>query len=230
MKGKTIAIIGNDALNRDCGKDDDMGCKNETNAVVNGNIPLGYGSGTTTFNYLISPLEGITELAEKKNIKVVSSGKLIYTDEIREKDNENITVHVKAEEDIETGVKIAKDADVAIIFAKADSGEEYLVVENTIGDRPDLDLFHGANDLIEKIAEVNNNTIVVINAPSVVNLPWLDKVKAVIFSGFPGAETGHAIADILFGEVNPSGHLPYVCGVRLMIMVQKSLFWIILIL
>ena len=147
---KTIAIIGNDALNRDCGKDDDMGCKNETNEVVNGNIPLGYGSGTTTFNYLISPLEGITELAEKKNIKVVSSGKLIYTDEIREKDNENITVHVKAEEDIETGVKIAKDADVAIIFAKADSGEEYLVVENTIGDRPDLDLFHGANDLIEK--------------------------------------------------------------------------------
>jgi len=38
------------------------------------------------------------------------------------------------------------------------------------------------------------------------------KVKAVVFSGFPGAEAGNAIANILFGEVNPSGHLPYAWG------------------
>ena len=208
----TLGVIGNDALERDCGEDGDVGCRNETNEVVNGNIPLGYGSGTTTFNYLISPLKGITDLAKKKNITVVSSGKLIYTDEIRKKGTKNITVHVKAKEDIEEGVKIAKDVDVAIVFAKADSGEEYMVVENSIGDRPDLDLWHGANELIEKIAEVNKNTIVVINAPAVVNLPWLDKVKGVVFSGFPGAEAGNAIANILFGEVNPSGHLPYAWG------------------
>ncbi len=118
-------------------------------------------------------------------------------------------VHVSAVEDIETGVKISQDADVVIIFAKATSGEEYSVVENTIGDRLDLDLWHGANELIEKIVEINKNVIVVINAPSVVNLPWLNKVRAVLFSGFPGAEAGHAIADILFGVINPSGHLPY---------------------
>jgi beta-glucosidase len=54
------------------------------------------------------------------------------------------------------------------------------------------------------------NVIVVINAPATVNLPWKDKVRAIIFSGFPGAESGNGIADILFGEVNPSGHLPFV--------------------
>ena len=103
----------------------------------------------------------------------------------------------------------SNEDDVVIVFAKASSGEEYSVAENNIGDRLNLDLWNGANKLIEIITKLNKNVIVVINAPSVVNLPWLEKVKAVLFSGFPGAESGHAIADILFGEVNPSGHLPF---------------------
>ena len=202
---KTIAVVGNDAMERDCLNEGELECTNKTNLVVNGNIPLGYGSGTTKFEYLITPLQGIKEMAEKNNITVLSSGKLIYTDEKRGEE----TVHISAVEDIETGVKISENADVVIIFAKATSGEEYSVVENTIGDRLNLDLWHGANELIGNISKVNNNTIVVINAPSVVNLPWIDSVKAVLFSGFPGAEAGHAIADILFGKANPSGHLPY---------------------
>ena len=202
---KKIAVVGNDAMERDCGIEGELDCKNDTNLVVNGNVPLGYGSGTTKFSYLVTPLQGIKDLAEKNNISVVSSGKLIYTDEKR---GDKI-VHVSAVEDIETGVAVSKDADVVIVFGKATSGEEYDVVENTIGDRLDLDLWHGANELIENITEVNKNVIVVINAPPVVNLPWLNKVRAVLFSGFPGAETGHAIADILFGVVNPSGHLPF---------------------
>ena len=197
----TIAIIGNDAAERDCGTDEDMGCQNTTNKVQVGHIPLGYGSGTTTFGYLIHPLEAILEASKEKNISVEYSCNLNFTDVEG--------VHVEAKEDIENGVKIANISDVAIIFAKADSGEEFLQVENSIGDRKDLDLWHGANELIKKVAEVNENVIVVINAPAVVNLPWLDKVKAVIFSGFPGSESGNAIADILFGKVNPSGHLPY---------------------
>ena len=205
LKGNiTIAIVGNDAAQRDCGTDDDMACQNATNKIQNGHIPLGYGSGTTTFNYIISPLEGITEAAKEKNISVESSCNLIYTDEEG--------VHVKAKEDIENAVNIAKESDVAVVFTKADSGEEFLQVENSVGDREDLDLWHGANALIEAVAEVNENVIVVINAPAVVNVPWLNKVKAVIFSGFPGSESGNAIADILFGKVNPSGHLPYAWG------------------
>jgi beta-glucosidase len=119
---------------------------------------------------------------------------------------------VGAQEDIESGVEISKNADVAIVFVKADSGEKVLDLENSRGDREDLNVWHKGNELIEKIAKVNENVIVVINAPSVVNVPWIDKVKGVLFSGFAGAEGGHAIADILFGNENPSGHLPYVWG------------------
>ena len=206
---KSIGVIGNDAMERDCPIDEDfLCCKNSTNEVVNGHLPLGYGSATTTFKYLITPLQGITELAEKRNIKVESSGKLMYTDVIRD----GVSVHVEAKEDIENGENLARNVDVAIVFVKANSGEELEIVESSIGDRKDLDLWHGGNELIEAVASVNDNVIVVINAPAVVNLPWLDKVKAVVFSGYPGAESGHAIADILFGVTSPSGHLPYVWG------------------
>ena len=206
---KSIAVIGNDAMERDCPSDDYyFSCINDTNLVANGHIPIGYGTSSSTFNYLISPLQGIKEIAEEKNIEVKESGKLIYTDE--EKDG--LTVHLGAQEDIEQGVEIAKNADVAIVFVKADSGEKLVSLENSIGDRGDLNVWYKGNELIEKVAEVNQNVIVVINAPSVVNVPWLDKVKGVLFSGFSGAEAGHAIADILFGYENPSGHLPYVWG------------------
>ena len=206
---KSISVIGNDAFPRDClNGDRDMVCSNTTNEVSNGHIPLGYGSGTTDFAYIVSPLDGILKIARERNIKVSSSGKLIYTD----KNRDGVTVHVSAVEDIENGIKIAKSSEIAIVFVAADSGEGYLRVETSKGDRLNLDLFHNGNELIDSIAEVNKNIIVVINAPSVVNMPWLHKVRAVIFSGFPGMESGNAIADILFGIQNPSGHLPYVWG------------------
>ena len=116
-------------------------------------------------------------ISKKKNISVETSCKLIYTDEQRD----NLTVHIKAKEDIEN----AKNVDVAKIFVKADSGEEYSIVENSIGDRENLDLWHDANELIDEVPQVNDNIIVVINALAVVNLPWLNKVKGIIFSGFP---------------------------------------------
>ena len=201
-----ISIIGNDAFEQDCGGASDMKCRNETNEVFNGHIPLGYGSGTTDFAYLVTPAEGIKKMANKYNFEIIESGKLIYFDEERD----GKFVHINATEDIEGGVNAANNSDIAIVFVACTSGEEYLVVENTIGDRPNLDVFHNGNELIEKVAEVNENIIVVINSPSVVNLPWRNKVKAIIYSGFPGAESGNAIADVLFGEANPSGHLPFV--------------------
>lgn len=212
-KIKKIAVIGNDAFERDCLPDGLPQCLNDTNAVINGHVPLGYGSGVTNFGYVITPLEGITKLAEENKIEVVSSGKLIYEDEdVTLTDGTKAKKHVDASEDIEEGVKVATGADVAIIFAKATSGEEFVAIRQSIGDRRDLDLWYSANELIEEVAKVNDNIIVVINAPATVNLPWLDKVKAVIFSGFPGSESGNEVADIIFGKENPSGHLPFVWG------------------
>ena len=203
---KKLAIIGNDAFEQDCGEAADCTCQNETNKVFNGHIPIGYGSGTTDFAYLITPLEAIKNMAKKYNIEIIESGKLNYIDE----EINGTIIHMNATENIIEGVNAAKNSDFSIIFVKAISGEDFLKIENSIGDRADLNLLHNGSELIEKCAEVNKNIIVVINSPGVVNIPWKDKVRAIIYSGFPGAESGNAIADILFGEVNPSGHLPFV--------------------
>ena len=127
-----IAIIGNDAFERDCEPTGLPQCLNDTNEVINGHVPLGYGSGVTNFEYLVTPLEGITNLAEEYNIQVVSSGKLIYTEDPI---NETHSKKVDAIEDITNGEKIAKEVDVAIVFAKATSGEEFVVLKQSIEER-----------------------------------------------------------------------------------------------
>ena len=92
----------------------------------------------------------------------------------------------------------------------ADSGERYIDLEKSKGDRYDLDAWHSGNDLVNAVLEVNQNVIVVINSPGPINLPWFEGIKGLIFSGLGGAESGNAITDILFGDYNPSGHLPYI--------------------
>ena len=87
------------------------------------------------------------------------------------------------------------------------SGEEYLSCEKTIGDRLDLDVLHNGNKLIEEVSKVNKNSIVVINAPAAVNVPWRDQVKAIIMGGYAGAESGNGLADVLFGDINPFNFL-----------------------
>ncbi|KAG4091700.1 beta-glucosidase [Neocallimastix lanati (nom. inval.)] len=136
------------------------------------------------------------------------------TTDFKEQKKANLKVISYGDDDGKKAAKVAKNADVAIVFVQADSGEEYITVEGNAGDRLNLDLWHGGNELIEAVAAVNKNTIVVIHSPGPVNVPFLDKVKGVIFAGLPGQETGNAITDVLFGDVNPSGHLPYTWAPR----------------
>ena len=207
MEGKTIAIIGNDAIESPCIRDSDCSCKSDTNKIFKGHISLGYGSGTTYFNYTVDPYTAIKSRAEKEGIKILSSNNIIETEETIE--GHKIEV---GKEDIETAKKIAAKANICIIFISADSGEQYINLEKSIGDRYDLDAWHSGNDLIEAVSEKNENVIVIINSPGPVNLPWLNKIKGLIMSGFGGAESGNGIVDVLFGDYNPSGHLPYVWG------------------
>ena len=209
MAGKTIAIIGNDALDSPCIRDSDCSCKSKDNEIYRGHIALGYGSGTTYFKYLINPLDAITERAEKEGIKIISSGEI--TEEVVEVDGKNITV---GKEDIQKARDAAVLADLCIVFINADSGEQYISLEKSIGDRHDLDAWHSGNDLVNAVLESNKPVIVVISSPGPINLPWLDKVKGVVFSGLGGAESGNAITSILFGDYNPSGHLPYIWALK----------------
>ena len=205
MTGKTIAIIGNDAFESPCIRESDCSCKMYANQIYRGHLGLGYGSGTTYFKYLINPLSAITSRAEKENINIISSGEITQVSETL--DERNVYV---GKEDIEKAKEVAKQADLCIVFISADSGEQYIELEKSVGDRYDLEAWHQGNDLVNAVLEVNQNVIVVINAPGPINLPWLEKVKGLIFSGFGGAESGNGLTDILFGDYNPSGHLPYV--------------------
>jgi beta-glucosidase len=75
-------------------------------------------------------------------------------------------------------------------------------------DRRDMALHEGQNELIEKISGLNARTAVVLVSGSPVEMPWAERVPAIVQMWYAGMEGGHAIADVLLGEVNPSGKLP----------------------
>jgi beta-glucosidase len=107
-------------------------------------------------------------------------------------------------------VKLAKKSDVVILIAGLN--REW---ESEGYDRVDMKLPGEQNDLIERVIKANKNTIVVLNAGSPVEMPWIDKVPAVLQLWYNGQEQGNALADILFGDINPSGKLPTTFPVRL---------------
>ncbi len=75
-------------------------------------------------------------------------------------------------------------------------------------DAPNLNLPNGQDALIESVARANRRTVVVLETGGPVLMPWLDLTAAVIEAWYPGQKGGEAIADILSGDVNPSGRLP----------------------
>ncbi len=98
---------------------------------------------------------------------------------------------------------LAAQCDVALVFVGLT--DEW---ESEGFDRVDMDLPGEQNKLIEQVAAANAQTIVVITAGSPITMNWLDRVAGVVEAWYLGQETGNAIADVLFGDVNPSGKLP----------------------
>jgi len=107
------------------------------------------------------------------------------------------------EDAIARAAALAAASDVALVFVGL--SDEW---ESEGFDRPDMELVGDQAALIEKVAATNANTVVVLNTGSPITMNWLDKVAAVVQAWYPGQECGHAIADVLFGDVNPSGRLP----------------------
>ncbi|MEH7840244.1 glycoside hydrolase family 3 C-terminal domain-containing protein [Rhizobium laguerreae] len=107
------------------------------------------------------------------------------------------------EADMREAVDTALNADVALLFVGRD-GEW-----DTEGlDLPDMRLPGRQEELIERVAAVNANTVVVLQTGGPVEMPWLGKVRAVLQIWYPGQELGNAVADVLFGDVEPGGRLP----------------------
>ena len=102
----------------------------------------------------------------------------------------------------------AKDADVAVVVVTTAG------TEGEGQDRPSLALPGDQDALIAAVAAANPRTIAVLNNGTPVLMPWLASVPAVVEAWFPGDEGGHALASLLFGDVNPSGRLPTTLAAR----------------
>ena len=183
---KQIAVIGEDAGPSMYGPNgcSDRGCDN-------GTLAMGWGSGSTNFPYLVDPLSAIQAraLQDRTVVQYVLNnyaGSLISS--------------------------VVQQATVCLVFANADSGEGYIQVGGNYGDRNNLTLWLGGDDLIQQVAANCSNTIAIIHAPGPVLMEdWIDhpNVTAVLFAGLPGQESGKSLVDVLYGAVNPSGKLPW---------------------
>jgi beta-glucosidase len=149
-------------------------------------IVSGGGSGAVQGPYIITGLQGIQQRCSP------STGTAVC----------NVT-YVAGEANpsaLAAATAVAKEADVAIVFAGVTSSEGF--------DRKTLALHKSADDLIEAVAMVQSRTVVVLTNPGAMLTPWRERVAAIVSMFYPGQEMGSAAADVLFGDANPSGRLP----------------------
>lgn len=102
--------------------------------------------------------------------------------------------------DLNSASIAAAQADVAIVFGYITMGE--------FADIPDIKLDSNGDALVTAVSQSNDNTVVVLNTGTAVEMPWLDNVDAVLNGWYAGEQMGPALAGLLWGDVNPSGKLP----------------------
>ena len=106
-----------------------------------------------------------------------------------------------SDEKIREAVDAAKQSDIAVIVAGIEEGE--------FRDRAMLNLPGKQEEMIRQVAATGKPTVVLLVGGSAITMAgWLDKVNSVLDVWYPGEEAGHAVADVLFGDYNPSGRLP----------------------
>ena len=102
---------------------------------------------------------------------------------------------------IAQAVTAAKSAATAVVVVSDDT-------ESEAADRASLNLPSAQNELISAVAAANPHTVVVVDAGAPVAMPWLSQVASVVDAWYPGESNGTALAAVLFGAVDPGGHLP----------------------
>jgi len=172
-------------------------------AVIGGyahrGVPTGCGSSAVVppGGYAdVIPIGGPGLTASLRNLYLLPSSPL---DELRKRFP---NAHIEFDPGISPAeaVLAARRADIAIVFAVRVEGEGF--------DIADLSLPWGQDAVIAAVSAVNPNTVVVLETGNPVDMPWRDSVNAIVQAWYPGQAGGQAIAEILAGQVNPSGRLP----------------------
>jgi beta-glucosidase len=150
-----------------------------------GTLAVGGGSGTGRFTYVVSPLEAIKTRAQsyRAHVQYITDNNFI----------------------VQNGLSSLAPLplDVCIVFLKSWASEG--------SDRTTLIAEWNSTAVVQRTAAICNNTVVILHGASPNTLPWRNNpnVTAILAAHMPGQETGNSIVDVLWGDVNPSGKLPY---------------------
>ncbi|KAJ3580052.1 hypothetical protein NPX13_g512 [Xylaria arbuscula] len=149
-----------------------------------GTLDIGGGSGSQRHTYVVSPLEAIKARAEETSTRV----SYIINNEFL------------AANDFHSLYPIP---DVCIVFLKTYAAESF--------DRTSFEADWNSTAVVTNVAQKCNNTVVVTHSAGINTMPWAThpNVRAIIAASLPGEQTGNSIVDILWGDVNPSGRLPF---------------------
>lgn len=176
-------------------------------------MTIGGGSSSLKVKYEVSPLEGI-------RARVGSSAEVIYapgyaSPAVAEQDVKGAKAEQKQIDPIalrNQAVEAAREADVVLFIGGLNKNDGQ---DSEGNDRASLSLPYEQDALIAQLAATNSNTVVVIVSGNAVAMPWVREVPAIVEAWYSGTEAGHALASILFGDVNPSGKLPFTFPARL---------------
>ena len=177
-------------------------------------MTVGGGSSSLKARDEFTPIVGLREAVGDKAEIVYQRG---YVGDLLRTYNKvdtgiDLTDPRSEEQLIADAVAEAADADVILFFGGLNKAKGQDAEGN---DRASMALPYAQNKVIEALAEVNDNIVVVIVSGNAVEMPWVDKVEGIVESWFLGTQAGHAIADVLLGKVNPSGNLPFTFPVKL---------------
>ncbi len=167
----------------------------------------GGGSSELKVKDMVSPLEGLRMLYGDKIVyaKGYAAGRALYehVDEIPQEVEDSLRMEA---------VRLAKDADLVILVGGLNKNQ-FQDCEGA--DRLSYGLPFGQDKLINALTEVNKNLVLVLLSGNAVEMPWVKKVPAIVQGWYLGSMGGKSIADILSGNVNPSGKLPFSFPVKL---------------
>ncbi|KAF2011308.1 glycoside hydrolase family 3 protein [Aaosphaeria arxii CBS 175.79] len=180
---QSIAVFGNDA------NDPINGLYQGSNEDYEfGVVDIGGGSGTARHTYLVSPLQAIRARAERQNgtrFQHITNNALLARGDFS---------------------SLFPVPEVCLVFLGTWASEGQ--------DRTELEADWNSTLVVENVAGRCPNTIVVTHSAGINSMPWADNpnVTAILAAHLPGQEAGNSVVDVLWGDVNPSGRLPYTIG------------------
>lgn len=196
---RRIAVIGDNAvrIHSNKGGSSELKALYETSPLLGikkllgGNVTVEYAKG-----YMVA--DKLESIYDDKESWQASSTQEVNISDVRMETSQEEREHL-----LQEAVELAQNVDEVIFVGGLNHAYD---LEGL--DRENMILPYEQDKVIEAVLNVNPNTVVVMVAGSPVELPWKDKAKAIIWQYYAGMESGTALAEVLFGDVNPSGKLP----------------------